>query len=244
MRAEEERADEAISREINESLNIKFDAKATRSTLASAIIILENTYSSQYFSRVNNLAFHDLTEGKVIPPSTADLLGYGFKFIPKPPKTTGHLDLQESLTRFRRDVYLRSFWAGPPAPDEDDRSIEKKKKSKLYMKSNWTPPSAPSQVDSTLFKFADEISHLFQAKSATPNLLRHETKILANLKDDEMIVIAQADKGLGPCAVSLEQYILDGLKHLGDKSTYTVLDEDTAKSLLILIDISDDITRW
>ena len=234
--AEVKALEEKLNKNIRTTLNINCNINPAASTFANAISILGNTYASQYFSRVDNLAFHDLTEGKIIPPSTADLLGYGSKFIVKPPKTTSHIDLMENMTRFKRDMYLKSYFAGPPDPRQE------RKRSKLYLKSKWTPKSAPSQVDSRLFKFTEEISEQFKAVSATSNLLPHELKLLSELISNENIVIAQADKGLGPCAVTLEQYIRDGLKHLGDKRNYDILNEEAARSLLY--NISEEITRW
>jgi hypothetical protein len=175
-----------------------------------------------------------------MPPSTADLLGHGSSFVVKPDRSTGHQDLNEGLTRFRRDMYLKSFYASPPLNEKDDE--EDGNRSKMYLKSEWWPDSIPSQVDSRLFKFVAEISDRFKSRRTISNLCPHENKLLKELSDDKMIVIALADKGLGPCSVTLEQYIIDALKHLGDKSTYDILDESTARSALGKI--SDDIWQW
>jgi hypothetical protein len=175
-----------------------------------------------------------------MPPSTADLLGHGSSFVVKPDRSTGHEDLIEGLTRFRRDMYLKSHYASPPLNEKDDK--EEGNRSKMYLKSEWWPESIPSQVDSRLFKFVAEISNRFKSRRTNSNLCLHEKKLLKEFSDDEMLVIALADKGLGPCAVTLEQYILDALKHLGDESTYDILDEDTARSALG--NISEDIWQW
>ena len=225
-------------------INSDINLAPSTSALSIAANIIGNTPTSDYVStKVENLAFHDLTEGKIMPPSTKNLLGLGSTFIPKPERSTGHNDLNEGLTRFRRDMYLRAYWAGGNlAEKEKEDEDEAKNKSKMYLKSEWWPESAPSQVDSRLFKFVAELSDKFQSKRTVSNLRPSEKKILANLKADDSIVIALADKGLGPCAVLLKQYIVDGLKHLGDKSTYEIIDETTARS--ILNEISTAITDW
>ena len=46
--------------------------------------------------------------------------------------------------------------------------------------------------------------------------------------DNDQIVFALADKGLGPVVIQLERYIKDGLKHLQDASTYKIIPEDQA----------------
>ena len=214
-----------------------------KSTLSLASEILGNVYTADYFSKVDNLAFHDLTDGKIMPPSTAGLLGHGSTFIPKPERSTGHKDLNAGLTRFRRDMYLKAFWAGGNLFEkEKEREDESNNRSKMYLKSEWWPDSAPSQVDSRLFKFVAEISDRFKSTRTVPNLRPNEKKILDDLRDDDMMVIALADKGLGPCAVTLEQYTTDALKHLDDDSTYEILDETTARSKLK--EISDAISDW
>jgi len=140
-------------------------------------------------------------------------------------------------------MYLRAWWAqGSPAEKEEESEERPKEKEKLYLKSEWWPESAPSQVDSRLFKFVSEISNIFKSKGTVSNLRAHELKLLEDICANELLVIASADKGLGPCAVTLRQYILDALKHLGDKSTYEILDEEAARSKLR--EISRDIDKW
>ena len=43
------------------------------------------------------------------------------------------------------------------------------------------------------------------------------------------MVYASADKNLGPVAIELVRYILDGLKHLKDKKTYKLISEEQAQ---------------
>ena len=45
------------------------------------------------------------------------------------------------------------------------------------------------------------------------------------------IIFSQADKNLGPVAVTLEQYIKDALVHLSDPETYELLTESEARAM-------------
>ena len=232
-----------VNRQVCKSLNVKCDLTKSKSTLSTACEILGNMYTSTYVSRVENLAFHDLTDGKIMPPSTTGVLGCGSNFIPTPKRSTSVNDLTDGFNRLKRDLYLRAYYASGSLSERDEQAEEEgTNSSKMYLPNPWTPPTAPSQVDSRLYKFVDEISKLFKSKRSTPNLRPHEWKILEDLKANEMIVIALADKNLGPCAVTLRQYILDALKHLGDKSTYDILTEEEA--LAKLRDISAKINDW
>jgi hypothetical protein len=232
-----------VNKELRRSLNINCDIDLSKSTFSTAVEILGNTYTSDYFSRVENLAFHDLTKGKVMPPATAELLGLGPNYIPAPKYSTSERDLSAGIKRLRRDMYLKAYFASGSLNEKDEWDEEAgSNRSKMYLPNPWTPSSAPSQVDSRLFKFVDEISKLFKSKRAIPNLRPHELKMLIDLSVDEMIVIALADKGLGPCAVTLKQYIKDALEHLCDKSTYDILTE--AEAHLALEEISKEIDAW
>ena len=198
------------NKQICRSLNINCDLgkkSSPKTTHALALEILGNMYTADYTSRLQNLAFHDLTNGKIMPKSTADLLGQGANFIPKPKKSTGYDDLYEGLQRLRRDMYLRAHFATGSIDDEKESEEEATNRSKMYIKSDWKPPSDPSngQIDSRLCEFMDQLCKVFKSKNHLSNLRPHELEILSKLMADDLIVIALADKGLGPCAVTLRQ---------------------------------------
>ena len=62
-------------------------------------------------------------------------------------------------------------------------------------------------------------------KSNVPGYLE---RLLLKLRDTKDIIFALADKNLGPVAVTLEQYIKDGLIHLMYTSTYEIISEQYA----------------
>jgi hypothetical protein len=59
-----------------------------------------------------NMAFHDLTPGKIVPPNAKTLLGLGSKFIITPTHTTGEGDMFRTTDRLNRDFKLRVFFGG------------------------------------------------------------------------------------------------------------------------------------
>ena len=79
-------------------------------------LTLGNTSPSTYFPHVENLAFHDLTTGGILPPMANILLGLGLKFIPTPKLNTSPDEQITTLERFERDFSLKVFFAG----DTDD----------------------------------------------------------------------------------------------------------------------------
>ena len=81
------------------------------STFKNVYNIIGNMPCSYYFSRPNNLAFHDLTKNKYVPLVVArEILGLSTKFIPTKPFTSGAADLVKSQDDFRRDAHLKVFF--------------------------------------------------------------------------------------------------------------------------------------
>ena len=68
------------------------------------------------------------------------------------------------------------------------------------------------------------------------------TKLLSNIKSNPTIVIANADKGLGPVGVNKEQYVTWGLQHLQDTNTYTLLTQHEA--LISATQLYHQIFQW
>jgi len=103
------------------------------------------------------------------------------------------------------------------------------KPSKLYVKSKWWPDSVPPKISQRLNDFFEGLSDVFKAKPGRPNLLPHQRQLLKDLRNDKNLIIANTDKGLGPCAIELHRYIDFGLNHLQDASSYRIISTDEAK---------------
>ena len=180
-----------------------------------------------YFSQPSNLAFYDLTPDKRLPNIAKTVLGLNLKFIPTPKQTTS--DLSDNFKRFVRDFHLKVFFAQDGITAEDIR-IEKEHLPKLYIKSDWEVPphEIPSEVDRRIAHFKKALAPKFTNKPGKPNLLPFQRNILRKIRRDDSIIIVNADKGLGPCAVTYEQYVNDALVHLRDPNTYQQLTEAEA----------------
>ena len=89
-------------------------------------IVIGTTVGRHYFTRLSNLDFHDLTQGQVVPHITKTILGLSRKIIPTKQYTTNAEESEKPQFNFRRDAYLKSFFAGSPLNH---------KPPKLYVKS-------------------------------------------------------------------------------------------------------------
>jgi hypothetical protein len=81
-----------------------------------------------YFLKAMNMAFHDLTRGKSLPPATTSLLGLSLKFIPTPCYTPSATDVAPSFDRIECNIGLKTFFAG----HDQEKEIPK-----LRAKSQW-----------------------------------------------------------------------------------------------------------
>ena len=87
-----------------------------------------------------------------------------------------------------------------------------------------------SVVNSCLYRFEIELRQLFYKRQGHSNLTPFQNRLLSKLQADDSVVLAQANKNLGPVAVTLDKYKKDALAHLQDSSTYIVISEDWAQA--------------
>ena len=113
------------------------------SIIKNASIVIGNSVRWYYLSRPRNLAFHDLTHGKVVSKVTRELLGLSHNFIPTKKHSNSAEDLETKLEAFKQDANLKTWFAGSPMDN---------KPPPPYVKSVWrpTPGSTPKEVNNRL----------------------------------------------------------------------------------------------
>jgi hypothetical protein len=179
-----------------------------------------------YFLKASNNTFHDLTAGASLPPATATLLGLSLKFIPTPCYLPSKSDVVPSLDRFECNIDLKTFFTG----HSNDEEIPKPR-----AKSAWRPPLPPMSVNILVNSFLKNLKRLFCWRQGKQNLTPHQQQLLASLQANKSIIIANADKNLGPVGIEVERYIKLGLDHLLDLLTYELLAEDQAEDNVITL---------
>ena len=110
------------------------------------LLILTNIEKWFYFCRLTNIAFHDLTIGKMAPKALQSLLRHGVNFCPTP--LCPSLNIDKSMERFERDLHIYSVFAG----SEDLIPLSN---PKIYFRSkrNLLPGTSPSHLNDA-FKHA------------------------------------------------------------------------------------------
>ena len=118
LQNQERQLEKNIKGKIKETFG--FFPNTSISPFQNALQILGNTPTSIYLTKPNNLAFHDLTNGRVMPKASKSILGLSHKFIPVP-KTTPH-DLSAMLERFEQDIHLKAYFAMQPLDNKTPTS--------------------------------------------------------------------------------------------------------------------------
>jgi hypothetical protein len=157
-------------------------------------------------------------------------------FIPTPPTTT--TDISANMVRLEHDIHLKVFFAHQNTETTDDTT------PKLYVKSTWKllPIDIPPWVDARFSRFSHRVSSLFNKRRSHPNLLPFQSKLLCELRSNTNILFPDADKNLGPCAVTYEQYVKDCLAHLTDTNPFERLSPTNAQSAADALE--DAILTW
>eukprot|EP00956_Cyclotella_meneghiniana_P020164 scaffold35241_cov64-Cyclotella_meneghiniana.AAC.2 len=104
-------------------------------------------------------------------------------------------------------------------------------RSKLYIKSKWKPNEVdlPSWCFGRLDRFISKVRRIFKQRRAKSNLLPYQKELLELLLNDPELIFPETDKGLGPCAVTYDQYVEACLKHLRNTECYDILTEEEAR---------------
>lgn len=170
-----------------------------------------------YFDRPTHLAYHDFTTFITPPKNLRSLLGLGLKFIPSPRFTTGNVT--DTLTRLRRDLWLKTFFAGSSIDDDDYEP-------KMSVKSGWSPPDweIPAAIQQRYSRFSRSLQQMFRKRRGQSNLLPHQRRTLQTLQVSKDLLVVQCDKNLGPAVIETSAYIKKAYDdHLSDTSTYKFL---------------------
>ena len=155
------------------SLAYGFIANPRYTISHNANIQLGNMLSWYYFDRPRHLAYHDMTSCST-PLNIRSLLGLNLKFCPVPRHTTR--SGAETLTRFRKDLLVKVYFANRDSDDEDASKDDFD--PVLYMNKGWEPPrfTIPDEINQRLDIFESKIATLFKkinASATTSSAIKH-----------------------------------------------------------------------
>ena len=187
-----------------------------------------------YFTNPTNMACHNLTTNTKPPPNYRHLLGLGLTFCTRPKYTLGQHQLTKSLDRFKKDLFTKCYYAGPPRDDDEPDTFD----PKLHVCSGWEPPDAdiPIELHARLNLFAKE-------RRTPSNLIRSQQNILRYIRQAPNLIVMKTDKNLRPALIERNTYIRRVFKdHLLKRDTYEQLSPKLAKQWMHKA--KDAVTRW
>jgi len=71
----------------------------------------------------------------------------------------------------------------------------------------WKPDQPPHKITQRIGEFEQAIERNFRPQCEKSNLTKFQANILQEIRSNQDIIIAHADKNLGPVGVDTEQYI-------------------------------------
>ena len=97
-----------------------------------------------------------------------------------------------------------------------------------YVKSKKRPHVPPPYISSRITSFEITIRKFSPPYDEVQFYQVSRKKLFERLRTEESIVFTTTEKGLGPVAVALTQYIKNGLLHLQYEHTYELISEAKA----------------
>ena len=145
-----------------------------------------------------------------------NLLRRGLKFTPTPKPNT--IELKSDIQEFTRKLRLIKFFHSENL-DNSQETRESVSGPLVKNKSNFYPPRNRNKFLDTTIDFINQqnLNNLSKNKN---NLSKDDWQALKELKNDESIVIKEADKGGAVVLMDSAHYEQMIYKQLEDKNTY------------------------
>lgn len=173
---------------------------------------LSETPVSKFCYKMENCTFHDLTTIITPPPNLHLSLGLGQKFIIQKPLP--NLNFTPTMERLRRDIKVKFFYAGEEGLQNHPFNQNN------YIPSSWIPPLAHPDIEEMMSDFQAIVEKEKQKikHEKHSNLSKAQQDSLNALMRNPNLIVALADKGLGPVVLERDTYDTRVFKdHLNDK---------------------------
>ena len=162
-----------------------------RSEKNNTLVILTTMENWFYILRPTNLAFQDLTIGRVASRALQSLLGIGVNSCPTPLLPT--LNIDKSMERFERDLPIRSVFAG-------SEELIPLANQKIYVRSKCKPPAWDIYLElkRRLRTFLKALEPKFRFRPVRNNIPPQQRQTIGLIKSNPKVMVVRTNKGLGP----------------------------------------------
>lgn len=177
--------------------------------------------TKEYFSRLHNSAFHDLTTKLKLPFNLHSTLGLGPKFCIEQERAP--ICSKHTFIRLQRDIQRKIFFENNPHLVSKFKFIPR-----LHIPSKWMPnpmQQCPA-ANELIYKFRSKIiaARLKLPRRRRTNLTWFQQKSLEFLHKNPDFIVFLCDKNLGPAIMEREEYIKKALsEHLTNEGVYKQL---------------------
>lgn len=153
-----------------------------------------------------------------------DVLNRGLNFIPTINLNRGQKDqLRLDIQNYHRKISLAAYF----------KDEERSKTIPFTLTSTWMPPKhkIPEEINLLIEKDNKDFQKYFKFHREKTNLTTEEVKSIRQLMKAKHIIIKPADKGSSVVILDREQYMLEVLRQLNDKTYYKKLEEPIGSTL-------------
>ena len=146
--------------------------------------------------RMRNKTYHNYCE--TAPRGIQSILGgCGLKFCIKMPKPSKR-SINNLSDRFERQVRRIAYFRGREETDDGNYNPS------LYIPSDWDPPRANDEIEDALAAFRHRFTacHARYMRPSLSNVTPAQGKLFEMMKNNDEIIIIEADKNLGAAIMS------------------------------------------
>jgi hypothetical protein len=191
--------------------------------------------------RLSNFKFHNFLppDFKHVNPQHLQLLGYGPRFSPRPNEFS-FAQIQASFNSFVRRFCIHDYFNRICRTPLDSDDFDKR----FHTPSDWLPPKNSFEAVETVRFMENHFRHMFLP---TWNRFKRDStySALRELNSNPFIKIVLADKNLGLCVFTIEDYHSMVSVHLYDVDHYKFIDfchgPDWQDTLRLLLEQHNDL---
>ena len=159
--------------------------------------------------------------GRHLSKAEISLLSKGLKFIPTP-RNIDRVALKEDLEAFGRKLRLAWHFRN------EERSFES---NPFRKKSKFNPKGKDAAIELYLSRLEEEILAI-DTNLKYSNLTKEERNAIYTLRDDNSIIIKEADKGSAVVVWDKCDYLAEASEQLNDKNVYEEISGDIVSPLI------------
>jgi hypothetical protein len=179
----------------------------------------------------SNVPFVCIGTSRLITPDEARVLQKGQTFCPST-STFDEFGFAKDLFELERALRLREYFAERQPQKQNSLSVLVRPTNKLFVPNDSRNAALDSYINAIARDAKIEVKRAASVQP-TSNMSYSERNALRNLKNDQSIVIKQADKGSKTVIMGRDFYVQKNERQLSDVSLYKLLTEEDIEQIVV-----------